>query len=333
MTAGCSALTPFKARTARCAVLESSGVSQGFVGEDGGDPSNVESASARRAVTSGRCARNAGSPRSKPLTNVLCALLASSSSSSNGKAPSHHPTSCCRSVLSGAYNASATAATAFAAFSTALDFVSSSSSSSADAPPASTTAFRTAQAWFTSRAFNAEALKAVDVNQACAVLKAVVDAGGASADDDDEEETKSRAVENAANAVAAVADALYAPDSTERQQLVGWWLGALPFEEDDEEARRAHRTLVTGLERGDPALRAHLPLVTARLADALSTLEGSPPSSPTKPCETPLDSNTAQRAVRALKGVNAEQPAVIQSAYAGLMKPAQEALQKALASA
>ena len=41
----------------------------------------------------------------------------------------------------------------------------------------------------------------------------------------------------------------------------------------------------------------------------------------------------AQRAVRALKGVNAEQPAVIQSAYAGLMKPAQEALQKALASA
>jgi hypothetical protein len=177
------------------------------------------------------------------------------------------------------------------------------------------------------------ALKAVDVNQACAVLKAVVDAGGASADDDDDDETKSRAVENAANAVAAVADALYAPDSTERQQLVGWWLGALPFEEDDEEARRAHRTLVTGLERGDPALRAHLPLVTARLADALSTLEGSPPSSPTKPCETPLDSNTAQRAVRALKGVNAEQPAVIQSAYAGLMKPAQEALQKALASA
>ena len=167
------------------------------------------------------------------------------------------------------------------------------------------------------------------MNQACAVLKAVVDAGGASADDDDDEETKARAVENAANAVAAVADALYAPDSTERQQLVGWWLGALPFEEDDEEARRAHRTLVNGLERGDPALRAHLPLVTARLADALSTLEGSPPSSPTKPCETPLDSNTAQRAVRALKGVNAEQPAVIQSAYAGLMKPAQEALQKA----
>ena len=107
----------------------------------------------------------------------------------------------------------------------------------------------------------------------------------------------------------------------------------MPFEEDDEEARRAHRTLVTGLERGDPALRAHLPLVTARLADALSTLEGSPPSSPTKPCETPLDASTAQRAVRALKGVNAEQPAVIQSAYAGLMKPAQEALQKALASA
>ena len=107
----------------------------------------------------------------------------------------------------------------------------------------------------------------------------------------------------------------------------------LPFEEDDEEARRAHRTLVTGLERGDPALRAHLPLVTARLADALSTLEGSPPSSPTKPCETPLDSNTAQRAVRALKGVNAEQPAAVQAAYAGLPKPSQEALQKALASA
>jgi hypothetical protein len=178
-----------------------------------------------------------------------------------------------------------------------------------------------------------DALKAVDVNQACAVLKAVVDAGGASADDDDDEETKARAVENAANAVVAVADALYAPDSSERQQLVGWWLGALPFEEDDEEARRAHRTLVNGLERGDPALRAHLPLVTARLADALSTLEGSPPSSPTKPCETPLDSNTAQRAVRALKGVNAEQPAAVQAAYAGLMKPAQEALQKALASA
>ena len=119
---------------------------------------------------------------------------------------------------------------------------------------------------------NAEALKAVDVNQACAVLKAVVDAGGASADDDDDDETKSRAVENAANAVAAVADALYAPDSTERQQLVGWWLGALPFEEDDEEARRAHRTLVTGLERGDPALRAHLPLVTARTETLLAQL-------------------------------------------------------------
>ena len=41
----------------------------------------------------------------------------------------------------------------------------------------------------------------------------------------------------------------------------------------------------------------------------------------------------AQRAVRALKGVNAEQPAAVQAAYAGLMKPAQEALQKALASA
>ena len=57
MTAGCSALTPFKARTARCAVLESSGVSQGFDGDDGGDPSNVERASARRAVTTGSVRR------------------------------------------------------------------------------------------------------------------------------------------------------------------------------------------------------------------------------------------------------------------------------------
>jgi hypothetical protein len=80
-------------------------------------------------------------------------------------------------------------------------------------------------------------------------------------------------------------------------------------------------------------MRAHLPLVTARLADALSTLEGSPPASPSKPCEAPLDASTAQRAVRALKGLNAEQPQAVQSAYAGLEKPSQDALQKALASA
>ena len=173
------------------------------------------------------------------------------------------------------------------------------------------------------------ALKSVDVTQACAVLKAVVDAKGG---DDDDEETKARAVENAANAVYAVAE-VYAADSPERQQLIGWWLGALPFAEDDEEARRDHRSICNGLERGDPAMRAHLPLVTARLADALSTLEGSPPASPSKPCEAPLDASTAQRAVRALKGLNAEQPQAVQSAYAGLEKPSQDALQKALASA
>ena len=66
------------------------------------------------------------------------------------------------------------------------------------------------------------------MNQACAVLKAVVDAGGASADDDDDDETKARAVETRRMPWRRW-PALYAPDSTERQQLVGWWLGALPF--------------------------------------------------------------------------------------------------------
>ena len=91
------------------------------------------------------------------------------------------------------------------------------------------------------------------------MLKAVVDAGGASADDDDDDDETARAVERARM--------LWRRNAARtRQQLVGWWLGALPFEEDDEEARRARRTLVNWSRTGDPALRARLPLVTARLA-------------------------------------------------------------------
>ena len=68
-------------------------------------------------------------------------------------------------------------------------------------------------------------------------------------------------------------------------------------------------------------------------AKQTESVEPSPERGEPSPESAGRRGERAPRAVRALKGVNAEQPAVIQSAYAGLMKPAQEALQKALAAA
>ena len=111
----------------------------------------------------------------------------------------------------------------------------------------------------------------------------------------------------------------------------------LPLREDDEEARRAHRKLADLVETRDAALFGapdRLATVAARLADALADYESSPDSaSPTKPPASQLDVATAPRAVRALKGLNEASPQAVQSAYAGLEKPSQDALQKALAAA
>ena len=164
------------------------------------------------------------------------------------------------------------------------------------------------------------------------LLRSVADAAPRPEDDDDDDpDAAARVAENAANAVKAIVDAVYGTAAPERAPLLGWWLAKLPLKADDEEARRAHKDLASLVESRDAALfgdAANVSTAAARLADALADYEENG-DTPSKPPAAQLDASTAPRAARALKSLNADHPASVQAAYAGLAAPAQAALQKA----
>jgi hypothetical protein len=164
------------------------------------------------------------------------------------------------------------------------------------------------------------------------LLRSVADAAPRPEDDDDDDpDAAARVAENAANAVKAIVDAVYGGAAPERAPLLGWWLAKLPLKADDEEARRAHKDLASLVETRDAALfgdAANVSTAAARLADALADYEEHG-DTPSKPPAAQLDASTAPRAARALKSLNADHPASVQAAYAGLAAPAQAALQKA----